>query len=110
MPWSGSWQWWRGNEDLKHGKALAAINHYNLSLKMLGTDDGLLQNIVIARLHLAADAEKKGDLPAAESAAADLQKADDALNSYKSLHGKSTPEDIAPSGESDSGALKARRK
>ncbi len=98
VPWSGSWQWWQGNRDLRSNYPLAAIDHYKLSIRLQGSEEGLLDNISIAWTQALDDAMARGDEAGAAKATEELQKATEALAAYKGIH----PPTSASKGDSDS--------
>ena len=86
VPWSGSWQWWRGNRDLKGGHPLAAIDHYKLSVKLGGPEEGLLQNITLSWQHVLKDAVQNNNTAETDRALMELKNANSDLVNFQSTH------------------------
>jgi len=48
LPWSSSWQWWKGNSDYSVHKYSSAITHYQVALRLGGEPVPLLTNLLNA--------------------------------------------------------------
>ena len=81
MPWSGSWNFWKGNKEFDRKHYRNAIGYYQRSIR-LGEDAApLWNNISLAWANIGDEAAKKNDLAGAQEAVRQMQEAGAKANS-----------------------------